>query len=316
MFPRFEVSKAILLQIFGIILMLLSTHWFRYLFKKRQWINLNWKKLIPLVLVFNLVTAIITNVLTSFFMMYIGIFDSEKYSVGALGIYVFQTYIMFLFWTAIYLAVHYFRNYKSQEIEKWKLQAAVKDAELIALKSQINPHFIFNSLNNIRSLVAEDAEKARDMITHLSKLLRYSIQFNNHEVVKLEDEIQIVEDYLKLESIQLEDRLRYVLEIGEETLGLEIPPMAIQLLVENGIKHGINLMPKGGEISIKSFLKGDALHVEVINTGHFEADEKTSGIGLNNAKERLQLLFGRLAKFNIRNIENNRVAASFSIPIQ
>ncbi len=317
MFPRFGVLKTVLLQLFTISLMVLSTHWFRFYFKKRGWINLNWKKLIPIVLLTNLVTAVFTNVLTSFFMLYVlEVFSREQYSFGALGIYVFQTYIMFLFWTAIYLAVHYFGNYKRQEIEKWKLEAAVKDAELIALKSQINPHFIFNSLNNIRSLVAEDAEKARDMITHLSKLLRYSIQFNNQEVVKLEEEIQIVEDYLKLESIQLEDRLKYVLEIGEDTLSQNIPPMAIQLLVENGIKHGINLMPKGGEINIKSFLHDNNLHVEVINSGHLKNHKESNGIGLKNASDRLELLFGKLAKLSIQNIENEKVAARFSIPLQ
>ena len=93
------------------------------------------------------------------------------------------------------------------EIERWKLSATVKDAELSALKAQINPHFIFNSLNNVRSLVIEDSERARDSITHLSDLLRFSIQFDQYEKVSLEKELEVVRDYLNLEAIQLEEQI-------------------------------------------------------------------------------------------------------------
>ena len=119
------------------------------------------------------------------------------------------------------------------------MKTSVKEAQLLALKSQVNPHFIFNSLNNIRSLVVENPEKAREMITHLSALLRYSIQFNNEERVTLEEEIVIVNNYLNLESIQLEDRLTYKIDVDEGVNNLLIPPMSIQMLTENAIKHGI-----------------------------------------------------------------------------
>ena len=107
---------------------------------------------------------------------------------------IFPMSIIILLWLLIYFGVHTFFHFKESEIEKWKLDAALKDAELIALKSQINPHFIFNSLNNIRSLVIEDPEKSRDMITHLSDLLRYSIQFNNQEKVTLEKEMDVTDN--------------------------------------------------------------------------------------------------------------------------
>ena len=191
----------------------------------------------------------------------------------------------------------------------------MKNAELLALKSQINPHFIFNSLNNIRSLVIENPERSRDMITHLSGLLRYSIQFNNFEKVSLENELEIVQNYLNLESIQFEDRLQYKLEIKPETLALQIPPMAIQLLVENAIKHGISNLPEGGLINIKSSVVEDTLVVEVINTGQLGSSSEGTGIGLKNASERLKLLFGKLSDLKIRNLDDNYVSARFTIPL-
>ncbi len=219
-------------------------------------------------------------------------------------------------WQLIYFVFQLFLSYQKSEVEKWKLQAAVKDAELMALKSQINPHFIFNSLNNIRSLVIENPEKARDMITHLSDLLRYSVQFNNKEKVSLEYELQIVQNYLNLESIQYEDRLQYKLEIKPETLEMKIPPMAIQLLVENAIKHGIADLPAGGTIHIKSYMEHSTMAVEVINTGQLKEPAHTStGIGLKNASDRLKLLFGKLSDLKIMNLDGENVLAKFTIPV-
>ncbi|MEM1405952.1 MAG: histidine kinase [Bacteroidota bacterium] len=224
--------------------------------------------------------------------------------------------ITFLGWQLIYFVFQLFFSYQKSEVEKWKLQAAVKDAELLALKSQINPHFIFNSLNNIRSLVIENPEKARDMITHLSGLLRYSVQFNNKEKVSLEYELEIVQNYLNLESIQFEDRLHYKLEIKPETLEMKIPPMAIQLLVENAIKHGIADLPSGGIIHIRSYMENSMMAVEVINTGQLkETNNTTTGIGLKNASDRLKLIFGKLSDLKITNLDGENVLAKFTIPI-
>jgi len=228
---------------------------------------------------------------------------------------VFPMAIIILLWLLIYFGVHTFVHFKQSEIEKLKLDAALKDAELIALKSQINPHFIFNSLNNIRSLIIEDAEKSREMITHLSDLLRYSIQFNNQEKVTLEKEMEIVKNYLELESIQYEDRLRYDIHIPSETLEIKVPPMTVQLLVENAIKHSISKLPDGGEVKIRSYLLVEDLVVEVENTGSLIESSDGTGIGLKNASERIRLLFGKLASFDIKNISQNRVRARFTLPI-
>jgi len=228
---------------------------------------------------------------------------------------VYQFSSIIFVWFLLYFSINFFYNFRQSEIEKWKLQAIVRETELQALKSQINPHFIFNSLNNIRSLVMEDPEKARSMITNLSGLLRYSVQLSSQEKVRLEDELEVVKNYLKLESIQYEDRLKYKLEINEETLDFKIPPMIIQILVENAIKHGISDLPEGGEVNVRSRLEGDDLVVEVLNTGRLKNEVTGTGIGLQNASDRLKMLFGKLSTLTIQNYETDKVLAKFSVPI-
>jgi len=153
------------------------------------------------------------------------------------------------------------------------------------------------------------------MVTHISELLRYSIQFNASEKVTLEQEIEIVKDYLQLESIQFDDRLTYNLEIENEALGIKIPPMAIQLLVENAIKHGISQLSAGGEIFIQAKLENDHLHLSVTNDGQLKKKSKREGVGIKNLVERLKILFGQFAELSLVNSSDQKVTASLKIPL-
>jgi len=302
--------------IFGILL----SDFYRRWAKKHKWIELSLSSLTKNVLIATFILSIVWLFIVlpindTFFK-----FDQpEAHNISTFWAYFavgFQFYIILNGWSLIYFVFQFFMNFKKSEIEKWKLQAAVKDAELIALKSQINPHFIFNSLNNIRALVVEDAEKARDMITHLSDLLRYSIQFNDKAKVSVETELEIVENYLNLESIQYEDRLTYSFDIHEDTLEQRIPPMAIQILVENAIKHGISELTKGGQVRIRTSLAGNSLVVEVTNSGQLHSKTRGTGIGIKNVSERLVLLFGQLSSFTLENTNDNMVSAKFIVPLK
>ena len=226
--------------------------------------------------------------------------------------------VYFISWSALYFAYQYLQKTREMEIEKWKLSASVKDAELSALKAQINPHFIFNSLNNIRSLVVEDSERARDSITHLSDLLRFSIQFDQFEKVSLEKEVAVVKDYLNLEAIQLEERLQYEFRMDQQTKEIQVPPMIIQTLVENAIKHSINELPNGGQIVVESKLDHEYLNLFVMNTGQLKTRNSSSnrrGIGINNSKERLRLLYGQKANLLVENMNEQMVCATIKIPL-
>ena len=153
------------------------------------------------------------------------------------------------------------------------------------------------------------------MVTHISELLRYSIQFNASEKVTLAQEIDIVKDYLQLESIQFDDRLTYSFNIDDSTLGIKIPPMAIQLLVENAIKHGISQLSTGGQIIIQAAMENDHLKIEVTNDGQLKKKSKREGVGLKNLVERMNILFGQFAELSLENSSSSKVTASLKIPL-
>ena len=202
-------------------------------------------------------------------------------------------------WSALYFGLHYFDNFRSAEVDKWKLAAAAREAELRTLQAQLNPHFLFNGLNNIRALVMEDPAQARAMMTHLAELLRYAMQRNTSAQVPLATELEIVENYLRLEAMQLEERLRYSHDVAPAALPLLLPPMTVQLLVENAVKHGLAPRPTGGHLHLSAHLDAAGLLVAVRNTGTFRPAPGHPGVGLRNVRERLALLCGPAASFHI-----------------
>lgn len=297
------------------VLMFTGTHFVRHLIKSREWLKLKLARLLLYVFPIYILFGMVINVFNSWYLIHmVELFTIEEFSVPVFFLYVLQTTIYFTLWLGIYLAVHYFRNYKNEEIEKWKLQSAVKDAELIALKAQINPHFLFNALNNIRALILEDHMKARDMVSHLSELLRYSIQFNNNEKVTIAEELEIVNKYLELESIHYEKRLEYTIVNDSDISQVKIPPMIIQLMAENAVKHGISQVKKGGTIEIHLSHDDDSLTIEVTNSGKLKQTE-SNGIGIRNATERIRILFDKEPDFNLRQ-EGEMVKSTLKLPLQ
>ncbi len=294
------------------------SHGYRFFILRWDWLNMNIPKMLVRVVPASIIIAGIWVSLYLFF--YYGIYgmsekESEHFFFIATVSTVNSSFVIFM-WSVLYFGFHFFHTFKQAEIDRWKLESAAKEAELIALKSQVNPHFLFNSLNNIRGLIIEDPEKARDMLTRLSELLRYSVKLNHAEKVSLREELEVVEDYLQLESIQFEERLWYGFDIDPASLSLKIPPMVIQILVENAIKHGIATLPQGGEVLIRTRIHQDQLDIEVINTGQLQEEIIGNGIGLKNASQRLQLLSSRLSQIQLSNYPENRVAARFSVPLE
>ena len=155
-------------------------------------------------------------------------------------------------WVIIYYFYHYIEKSRKQQFDTLRLEALIKELELKTIKAHINPHFIFNALNSIRALIDENPGRARTAITELSNILRSSMQAEKLETVTFEKELNIVKDYLALEHIRFEDRLKVEYDIDEDTLGQPIPPMMLQTLVENAIKHGISKQVRGGRVKISS----------------------------------------------------------------
>lgn len=228
---------------------------------------------------------------------------------------IFPAFIYILIWNGIYFIYHYVAESRQRQVDNLKLETLVKSLELKTIKAHINPHFIFNSLNSIRALIDENPERARRAITALGNILRSSMSSDLQETITLEKELSIVKDYLDLEKIRFEDRLRIVYEIEEDTLDYQVPPMMLQTLVENAIKHGIGKLLEGGEVRINSTESDGFFVLSVSNTGRLEADTNPEGFGLQSTENRLGLLFGDHAGFQISETEQGNVMATVRIPL-
>lgn len=228
----------------------------------------------------------------------------------------FYFFIYFFIWNLLYFVYHYITKSRKQQLDTLKLESLVKELELKTIKAHINPHFIFNSLNSIRALVDENPERARRAITELSTILRSSMQADKSESAVLERELSIVKDYLALENMRFEDRLRIEYLVEDDTLPLQVPPMMLQTLVENAIKHGISKQIHGGVVRIKSVIRNNFHELTVENTGYLNGYASSGGFGLSSTTNRLSLLYGNKAKFEIKQAEPNLVEAKVLIPLE
>ena len=222
---------------------------------------------------------------------------------------------VYVVWSLIYFLVHFIENYKKEEIKNLTWEAAINEIELNKLKSQLNPHFMFNSMNSIRALVDEDPVKAKNAITQLSNILRNTLQMGKKKLISFEEELNLIKDYLDLEVTRYEERLKVEYDIHPRSAQFSVPPMMIQTLAENGIKHGISKLTKGGILKIGTEIKDDCLHIKIINSGQMNIVESTdTGFGIKNTIQRLHLLYGDKALFKIENLDDNHVIAKLLIP--
>ena len=225
-----------------------------------------------------------------------------------------NTFIYLFMWLMCYRIIKMTQVFKQHKEERQKLKTTLKESELNTLKGQINPHFMFNSLNNIRGLMLEDVTKSRKMITCLSDMLRYSLAQNKADFIALKDELEMVSNYIALSKIQLENRLQYQQHIDANLLSKNIPPMVIQILLENAIKHGISNVIKGGHINLDVYNLEHQLVIKVTNTGVLKTDKMSPKVGLENIKKRLHLLYKDNANFTLYE-KDKTVIATIKLPL-
>lgn len=270
--------------------------------------------------ILSLIYAILFGVSSEFLDRFIG-FNDERFKNTSLFqrilIGSFNGMWLILLWNMIYYIYHHDKRTKKQQIDTLRLEALVKSLELQTIKSHINPHFIFNALNSIRALVDENPKRARTAITELSNILRSSMQIEKLETVPLQHELDIVRDYLALEKIRFEERLIIHMDIDENTLELPIPPMMLQTLVENAIKHGISKQINGGVIEISSKIIYNEHHLIVRNSGRLNGYNVHTdrGFGLKSTYDRLSLLYQGRADFQIREVGQNTVESKIIMPL-
>jgi sensor histidine kinase YesM len=244
----------------------------------------------------------------------LALIEQDKNIVLTVG-YAFNAFIYYFIWSAIYFMYHYIAKSRKQQLDTLRLESLVKELELQTIKAHINPHFIFNSLNSIRALVDENPGRARNAVTELSNILRSSMQSDKMETVTLEKELSIVKDYLALENMRFEDRLKVEYEVDEDTLDQPVPPMMLQTLVENAIKHGISKQMRGGVVRVISDFRDNYHELVVQNTGYLNGYQNSEGFGLSSTTNRLSLLYGDRARFEIRQKTPSTVEARVMIPV-
>jgi two-component system LytT family sensor kinase len=225
------------------------------------------------------------------------------------------SFILIALWLLLYMVWHFVEKNRKDQVDKLTLEKTVKDLELKTIKSHINPHFIFNSLNSIRALVDENPQRARTAITELSNILRSSMQVEKMETVPLYKELDIVKDYMALEQMRFEERLKIELNIDEDTLNQPVAPMMLQTLVENAIKHGISKHINGGFVKVISVFKNGNHELIVQNSGHLNGEINKNGFGIKSAQDRLRYLYQGKASFEIKDIEGNIVQSKIIMPV-
>lgn len=243
----------------------------------------------------------------------------ENHIIGLLkweGLHFHDQYIVA---AAVYYVIQYFERVKMKEKEKGELVIKNREMQISLLKSQINPHFLFNTLNSINTLIGSSKEQARKVITQLSDIFRYALDSHDDLMVKLVSELDFIDNYIRIQQVRFGDRLKFVKHVDFTCLGTRIPPMILQPLVENAVKYGIAPKEDGGSIILTVKRINQMIFFEVKDDGLGSKAKKvmdgsSSGVGLKNTDERLRSIFGAGAGLRIRSSEWG-YSVSFFIPV-
>ncbi len=306
-----NIDKSLLLSEGLQVLVNISlTHGFRSCIIYYRWLNLSWPRLLAMVLASVILMGLFSSLVFVFFLLVQNGLAVIEISIQTLLAHFLESLIVFFIWSLIYLIYLNFERYNAS----LKYQAAAREIELSNLKAQLNPHFIFNALNSIRALVDEDPDKSKTSITKLSNLLRNSLNVDREKLVPLGHELKIVRDYLDLEGVRYEERLKTKFTIDPKCRNFVIPPLMLQTLVENGIKHGIAKLTHGGLITISAYTLSDQLYIELRNSGQLSKGNAKFGLGLTNTSKRLALIYGHRAGMSLENESKDTVLTKIWIP--
>ena len=227
-------------------------------------------------------------------------------------------YFFLIAWSSLYVAIGYAREVREAERKTSRFAQAAQDAELRSLRYQVNPHFLFNTLNSLSSLVITGKPKeAEAMIQNLSNFYRTSLSSDPLEDVTLEEEVELQRLYLEIESVRYPKRLRVSINIPEELLGQHVPALILQPLVENAIKYGVSRAVRPVEISINAKRDGNALVLSVIDDGEIMDPDHVggNGIGLANVRDRLEARYRSAARLDTQVVKNGGFIAMLTLPL-
>jgi two-component system LytT family sensor kinase len=289
-----------------IILGISVTHLMRTFYVKFNWLEIKLFPLIPRIFLSSLICSTIISLSSQTISVFLNYSGKYLTWLDTL-INILALLILILFWNSVYFTFHFFQKSRQQELNNISLEASRNEIELKNLLAQLNPHFLFNSLNSIRALIDIEPTKAKDAVTTLSALLRTSLALGKEELVPLRAELEMIDHYLEMEKIRFEERLSISWDTDNTMNHLQIPPFSMQTLVENAIKHGISHLVNGGSISIRTTNESEQMVLEVRNTGCLK-ESIDPGIGIINTRRRLDLQFKGKATLELLQEDDNVVA--------
>jgi two-component system, LytTR family, sensor kinase len=227
-----------------------------------------------------------------------------------------------IFWLvfALFRGVGYYQRFREREQMASRLEGQLVQARLQALQMQLNPHFLFNTLNCVSSLMRSDPDGADEMLERLSSLLRITLAKGQAQKVPLQEEMDVIQLYVSIQQLRFGDRVRHSIEVAPEAWDALVPTMILQPIVENAYVHGIARSLGVGTITINASIEGDTLCISIRNAGcvpgSFDGAPKGQGVGIANVKARLELHYGSRQSFSIREMVPGDVTAIFLLPLE
>ena len=206
------------------------------------------------------------------------------------------------------------KNIDKERIKRLYSEKQTVEAEIKMLQAQIEPHFLYNTLFNIRSLMDSDTDQAKQMLDNFSGFLRLSLSCSRKERTTVDEEVQLIRSYLDVFKGRMDERLTYVIEVDEDIRSTPFPPMLLQPLVENALKHGLEPSIRGGCITIRGRKSGEMIRMEIIDNGVGLTESGGTGVGLSNIRERLRVLYGERARLILEDNHPTGVKASIEVP--
>jgi two-component system, LytTR family, sensor kinase len=317
--------KLLMVQMTGALLWALATPlvlWLarRFPFERRHWLrNLLAHLSVSLPLI-TLIYTVYTYVFYMLFTRYLGYPLTPRFMLQSIILNLSEGISIYLLLLFINHALDYHHRYQEQVLEKSQLEAQLAQAQLQALKMQLHPHFLFNTLHSISALLNKDTEAARQMIARLGDFLRLTLDNSGTQEVTLQREIEFLQSYLEIEHIRFQDRMTTLVEVEPHALDAQVPNLILQPIVENAIRHGIAPRSTPGRIEIRAEHKNSVLRIQVRDNGPGLSVNRSSvnlfkeGLGLANTRARLQQLYGAAHRFELANDPQGGLIVTLEIP--
>jgi hypothetical protein len=312
--PINALVSVLLLSVYGFT----ATHLIRAFAHKQNWIDKPFSRFAPLAIIAAYMGGVwMSSGLFLINSRLLGLFTVHGRE-AFIGFMILSFYIgvIILFWEFFYFLAKTIERRRAVELQGLRLELLAREAQYRALSSQLQPHFLFNCLNSLRALITEDPARARDMVTDLAGFLRHALDHDLLTRVTLGEELAALDRYLALEHMRFEDRLHVHQEIPSELLRALLPPMMLQTLVENGLKHGIARLSGGGEIAITAVRQDGVLEIDVLNDGILGTVDRLGCVGLRNTRERLALVYSQRASLELFAVSSRKVCARLRLPYE